>query len=334
MRTTNLTRRRGVRSTALLSAVVLAASGIFATMGTAGAVITGSAGENAQGTPNFYKDAEGLALQLCTDANVNRCEPAVDDHIGVYFAAEAGVGPLARAIYGVEAVENADNPGGPPLVSNGARLRLDGRPNTRYTIKDPWRTRTCRTNATGVGDCRFETNGNFDTVQNGYVTTFLHSAGRKGSAFVGNANLTSRVFGSPTGFNQVRITAPGGRSWTTRRFTLMGQKRDNTAMSMISTNSLQLGNGSQSTVIKRTVRYSSLGTAAARPRVSKGGQNPRAFSVQNQCGAQAPGTRCDIVVTFRPSQNANSTKRAFLRIDDNSLAAPRRVSLRGVGVRR
>jgi hypothetical protein len=334
MRTTNLTRRRGVRSTAILSAVVLAASGIFATMGTAGAAVTRGGGTNAQEVPNFYKDAQGLALQLCTDANVNRCEAPVDDHIGVYFAAEAGVGPLERAIYGVEAVQNADNPAGAPLVSNGARLRLDGRPSTRYTIKDPWRTRTCRTNALGVGDCRFETNGNFDTVQNGYVTSFLHSVGRNDAAFVGNANLTSRVFGSPTGFNRVRITAPGGRSWTTSRFSLMGQKRDNTAMSMINRESLQLGNGRTADPVQRTIKYSSFGTAGARPTVRKGGQHPAAFAVRDNCATEAPGTSCTITVTFRPAQNVNQNKSAFLRIDDNGLAAPRRVTLRGVGVRR
>ena len=46
---------------------MLAASGILATMGTASAVITGGGGENAQGTPNFYRDAQGLALELCLD---------------------------------------------------------------------------------------------------------------------------------------------------------------------------------------------------------------------------------------------------------------------------
>jgi hypothetical protein len=334
MRTTNLTRRRGVRSTALISAVVLAASGIFATMGTAGAVITSSAGENADGTPRFLRDARGMALALCTDANVNACEPAVDDHIGVYFAAEANT-PHLRANWGVEAVENGDNPGGAPLVSNGARFRLNGlRPNTRYTIKDPWGTTTVRTNASGSRDFRIETNGRIKNLSNGHVKTFLRAPQRNASAFIGSANLTSRVVGSPTGFNRVRLMGPGSRSWSTGRFTLMGEKRADTAMSMVSRKSLQLGNGSQSAVIQRSVGYSSFGTAAARPRVSKGGLNPAAFSVQNRCGSQAPGTRCSIVVTFRPSQNANSIKRAFLRIDDNGLAAPRRVSLRGVGVRR
>jgi hypothetical protein len=329
---TNLTRRRGARSTALLSAAVLVAGGIAATMATADAAVTRGGGTNAQDVPNFYRDAEGMALQLCTDANANLCEPADADHIGVYFAAEANVGPL-RAIYGIEAVQNADNPGGPPLVSNGTRLRIDARPTTRYTIRDPWGTSTCRTNRLGVGDCRFDTNGRFDSVQRGHVKTFLHTRGRQGSAFVGNANLTTRVFGSPTGFNQVRITGPG-RSWSTSQFTLMGQKRNNTAMSAISRESLTLGNGRTADAVQRTIKYSSFGTAAARPTFRKGGQNPRAFSVRESCGSEAPGTGCNVVVTFRPREHANQTRTAVLTIDDNGLAAPRRVSLRGVGVRR
>ncbi len=332
MRTTNQVRRRGARSTALLSAAVLVASGIAASMATADAAVTRGAGLNAQGAPNFYRDAQGMALQLCTAADAALCEPADPEHHGVYFAAEAAVGPL-RAIYGIEAVVNGDNPGGPPLVSNGTRIRIDARPTTRYTIKDPWGTMTCRTNRLGVGDCRFDTNGGFDSVQRGHVKTFLHTRGRQGSAFVGNANLTTRVFGSPTGFNQVRITGPG-RSWSTSQFTLMGQKRDNTAMSAINKESMTLGNGRTADAVQRTIRYSSFGTAAARPTVRKSGQNPRAFSVRETCGSEAPGTGCKIVVTFRPREHANQTRTAFLRIDDNSLAAPRRVSLKGVGVRR
>lgn len=331
MRTTTETRS-GARPTALLAAAVLAASGIAATMAGADAAVTARGGENAQGTPSYYRDAEGLALQLCTDGNANLCEPAVGDHIGVYFSAEAARGPL-RAIYGVEAVQNADNPAGDPLVSNGARFRVRGaRPNTTYTIKDPWRTTRFRTNGQGDADVRRETGGDPDTVRNGHVSTFLHAVSRRGADFIGSANLTTAVFGSPSGFNKVRMTG-GGQTLTIERFTLMGQKRDNTAMSSLNRRSLRLGNGTASAVT-RSVRYSSFGTAAARPTVRKGGTNPGAFSVRETCASQAPGSGCDIIVTFRPREHANSVRRAFLTIDDNGLAAPRRVSLTGVGVRR
>ncbi len=335
MRTITLTRRRGVRSTALLSAAVLAASGILATMGgAANGAISRGGGENASGTPNFYRDAQGLALELCLDGTPDaQCEPPADDHLGIYFAADAAAGPLS-ALYGVEAIMDTDVTPAAPIVSNGARFRFEGaKPNTRYTIKDPWRTRTCRTDGTGSADCRFETNGDFNTVRNGHITTFLRTIGPSGSAFIGNHNNVNRVTGSPTGFNKVVVTG-GGQTFSTNQFSLMGQKRDNTAMSSLSTRALQLGNGSRADAVTKKVRYSSIGTANARPTVRKGGLNPGAFSVTDNCASEAPGTFCEITVKFAPRQHANSTKRAFLTIDDNSLAAPRRVSLKGVGVRR
>jgi hypothetical protein len=322
------TRRRG--ATTLLSAAVLTVSGIAATMGSASALVTAGGGENAQGTPSFYKDAQGLALALCTDANANRCEPPVDDHVGVYFAADAAAGPLT-ALFGVEAV---NDPVDGLMVMNGARMRIEGaKANTTYTIKDPWRTSTCRTDGTGSADCRRETSGAFNTVRTGPVESFLRTVGPSSTEFIGSHVATSRVTGSPTGFNKVVMTG-GGQKWTATRFSLMGQKLADTAMSSLSTRALELGNGRSANVVTKTVRYQSIGTANARPTVRKGGANAAAFSVRDTCASQAPGSACDIMVTFRPGQNANSVKRAFLTIDDNSLAAPRKVSLKGVGVRR
>ena len=329
MRST-ITRRRGARSTALLSAAVLVASGIAATMGSANAVVTSGGGVNDRGTPGFYKDAQGLALALCTDANANRCEPAVDDHVGVYFAADAAAGPLT-AIFGIEAI---NDPVDGLMVMNGARMRIEGaKRNTLYTIKDPWRTTTCRTDGTGSADCRRETSGAFGTVRTGPVESFLRTVGPSSSEFIGSHIATSRVTGSPTGFNKVVMTG-GGQKWTTNRFSLMGQKLANKAMSSLSTRALELGTGRSATAVTKTIRYQSIGTANARPTFRKGGTNPAAFSVRDTCASQAPGSACDIMVTFKPGQHANSIKRAVLTIDDNSLAAPRRVSLKGVGVRR
>jgi hypothetical protein len=217
------------------------------------------------------------------------------------------------------------------MVLNGARFRFEGaRPNTRYTIKDPWQTTFCRTDGTGSADCRRETTGDFSTVRNGHITTFLRSVGPSAGAFIGTHTRTNRVAGSPTGFNRVVVTG-GGQRFSTNRFSLMGQKRDNTAMSALSRNALQLGNGRQTGAVSKSVRYSSIGTANARPTVRKGGKNPAAFRVSDTCASQAPGTACSITVTFRPRQHANSVKRAVLVINDNGLAAPRRVSLKGIG---
>jgi hypothetical protein len=322
-------RLRGARSTALLSATVLVASGIAATMGAANGAVVQGGGLNDQGTPGFYKDRQGMALALCTDANANRCEPAAADHVGVYFAADANAGPL-QAIYGIEAI---DDPVDGLMVSNGARFRFDGaRPNTTYTIKDPWRTSTCRTDAGGGADCRHETSGRFNTVKTGWVSAFLRTVGASSTEFIGSHVNLNRVTGSPTGFNKIVVTG-GGQRFTTNRFSLMGQKRANTAMSSLGTRALQLGNGNVGTAVSKKVRYASIGTANARPTVRKGGLNPGAFSVRDNCASEAPGTACEITVTFVPRQHRNSTKRAFLVIDDNSLAVPRKVSLTGVGLR-
>jgi hypothetical protein len=308
---------------------VLAISGLVASMGAANAVVTGGGGSNAQGTPTFYKDAQGVALELCLDGTADvQCTPPDADHVGSYFEAEATLGPW-RMIYAIEAI---NDPVDGLMVINGARFRANIPGNKTYTIKDPWGTTKCRAQ-NGVADCRHETAGGFNAVSNGHITTFLHAVSRRGSAFIGAHPLVSRVFGSPTGFNKIRITG-GGRTWTTSDFSVMGQKRADTAMSAINKRSLDLGNGRKADAITRSVRYTSFGTAAARPTIRKDGLNPGAFSVRDTCAAQAPGSACSITVKFVPRQNANSVKRAFLVIDDNGLAAPRRVSLKGVGLRR
>lgn len=331
MRNHTKIRRRGTRPAALLSLAALAATGLVASVGPANGAVTQGGGVNDQNVPSFYRDAQGLALQLCVDPNEARCEPPADGHIGVYFAADATAGPLT-AIYGVEAV--ADEVTGEPLVSNGARFRLDAaRPNTTYTIRDPWATTRCRTDATGGADCRRETSGAFGTVRNGHVKTFLRSLRGQGGLFIGNADVTGRVSGSPTGFNRLVVTG-GGRTFRTDQFSLMGEKRDNTAMSAISTRSLVMGRPRRAEPVVRNIRYASFGTANARPTVRLGGPNRGAFAVRNRCGSMAPGSACEIVVRFRPRQHVNRNVRAILTVDDNSLAAPRQVRLRGVGLRR
>ena len=333
MRTTVHTRRRRARSTALLSAAVLSIGGIVASMGAANAAVTPGGGTNAgTGVPNFYRDANGFALELCLDGTPDvQCDPPVDGVIGTYFAAGASAGPLL-AEYDVTASENADVGGGPPLVNNAARFRLSGaKPNTTYTIHDPWRISTCRTDATGDADCRHDTSGNPTSVRTGWVSTFLRTIGPSSGQFIGSHVNPNRVTGSPTGFNKVVITG-GGQKFSTNEFELQGQKRTDTAMSSLSTRSLMLGNGRQTAVVTKNVRYASIGTANALPTVRKGGLNPGAFTVQNQCASQAPGSACNIVVKFNPRQNAG-VKRAFLVIDDNGLAAPRKVTLKGVGTR-
>jgi hypothetical protein len=309
-------------------------------MGAANAVITPSGAQNGNGVPTFYKDAQGLALALCTDPGATEAACGapdagpVDGHFGVYFDAASSLGNANNPVLDAGwAIEAAQDDLGNPAVFNATRFRLNGlRPNTTYKITDPWGTKRCTTDASGGADCKFESPGGFNQVRTARISTFLRVVGRSGGEMIG-PDLAKRVTGSPTGFNKLVMTG-GGRTWSTNLFTLLGQKRAGTAMSSLNKMALELGTGRSANVVTRTIRYSSIGTAAARPTVRKGGASPGAFSVRDTCASQAPGSVCSIMVTFAPGKHANSTKRAVLTINDNGLAAPRKVSLKGIGVRR
>ena len=310
MRITKLTPRRGAKSTALLSAAVVAASAIVATMGAANAGVT--VGPNRpDGLPQYVVDGEGLAIAPC-DTNTGVCGGAFDPTDPAYWDAGGDAGPI-RLVYSVSSAAGG----------RIARFTGSGLTPGRYTIQDPWGTVNCQAPG-GRMDCRLDGRR---------ITTLLRNTSGP-AGFVGTPNAIRTFTGSPTGFNRVVITGPGGFRASTNRLAVSGKLKTNTAMSSINKRALEMGNGRKADPVSRTVRYSSFGTAAATPTVRKGGLNPGAFSVRDTCASQAPGTGCDITVTFAPRQHANSVKRAFLTIDDNSLAAPRRVSLKGVGVRR
>jgi hypothetical protein len=307
MRITKLTRRR---STALLSAAVVAVTGIVATMGASDASVRlGPTGGRADGLPAYIVDGQGVAVAPC-DTGTAICGGVFDPTDPAYWDAGGDAGPI-RLVYSVSS----------PAGGRIARFTGSALKPGRYTIKDPWGTVTC-TAPGGKMDCR---------LPGRRITTLLRSTAAP-AGFVGKPNLNRSFTGSPTGFNRVVITGPGGFQASTKRLAISGMMRDNTAMSSINKMALTLGNGRTTTAVTRTVRYSSFGTAAARPTVRKGGTNPGAFSVRDNCAAQAPGSACSITVKFVPRQNAG-VKRAFLVIDDNSMAAPRHVSLRGLGTR-
>jgi hypothetical protein len=310
MRTTNLTRRRGARSTALLSAAVLAASGIVATMGAANAGIT-IGPDRGDGLPAYIVDGQGVAVAPC-DTNTAVCGGAFDPADPAYWDAGGDAGPI-RLVYSVSS----------PAGGRIARFTGDALTPGRYTIKDPWGTVTCRAPG-GDMDCR---------LPGRRITTLLRQTTTPPGGFVGSPNVNRTFTGSPTGFNRVLITGPGNFKASTNRLAITGMMRNNTAMSAINKRAVQLGTGRQADRVTKTIRYTSFGTAAARPAVRKGGTNPGAFSVRDNCRSVAPGRACAITVTFAPRQHANSVKRAVLTINDNGMAAPRKVRLKGVGVR-
>jgi hypothetical protein len=308
MRITNLKPRR---STALLSAAVVAVSGIVATMGASNAAVT-LGPDRADGLPAYVVDGQGLAVAPC-DTNTAICGGAFDPADPAYWDAGGAAGPI-KLIYSVSS----------PAGGRIARFTGSGLAPGNYKIQDPWGSLSCPTDAAGKMDCR----------RNGRrITTLLHN-NISPAGFAGSPNINRRFTGSPRGFNRVLITGPGGFKASTNKLAISGLLRDNTAMSSIDKKALVLGNGRQATAVTRTVRYMSFGTAAARPTVRKGGTNARAFTVRDNCASQAPGSACSITVKYVPRQHVNTTSRAFLVINDNGLADPRRVSLKGVGLRR
>lgn len=325
------------RTVATVSATVLAAGALLASSVSADAVVTAGGARNADGTPGLIRDDHGLAMQLCVDAtNCEPADPAAGD-IGQYFSAEAALGPM-RAIWGLDAAfleDAAGNLTDRAAVTNAALFRAEGlRPNSRYTIKGPWGTHRCSTNVDGALDnknCLFVGGGEAGgTIGSGPVKSFLfaqiHPAG-----FLGNLTVPQRVVGSPTGFNRVTLDGPGAH-FSTNRFVLGGQMVENQPMALVGQGAenqkIRLGSKRNTRVVTKTLRYRSVGTAAANPQIRKAGRDPGAFKLtKTNCGAVAPRQSCQIQISYTPRR---ADKHAVLVITDNTLAGPRRVSLTGV----
>ncbi len=328
-------RRAVRRSSVLLSVAAMAATGAVAAGGPAGAALFQSNAESADGAPAFFRDSQGIALQLCVDACAEapvegepEPEAPAANH-SPYFMATATVGGVVDVGWELATIP-AENAAGEELetvggIENGLRIGADQgalRPNSRYRVDGPWGRHFFRTDDRGAADRRIVSGGEVGSPLNGPVQSFLRGVNANGP-MIGNPEVATLVTGSPTGFNQVTVTGPGLKA-TSKRFFLTGQKRANTAMSSVNKDALQFR--AEQRVVTKTVRFSSFGTAAATPRVRKQGTNPGAFRVQNTCGAVAPGRSCAIKVTYRPRAKLH---RAVLVIDDNSMTRPYRVRLRG-----
>ena len=327
------------RAAALLSASALAATALIATAGSAGAVVTAGGAADPEGRPGFFTDSQGIRLALCTDA-VN-CEPAdpADPLHGGYFGAEAQAGPVL-AIYGIETAEGEDaegNPNGQAIVANVSRFRADGlTPNARYTIRGPWGSQSCVTDASGQLDgdiaCGAEAGGEAGTpIGGGPVKTFLRRVSGAPAGFLGDLETAGPVTGSPTGFNRVVVRGPAGNIvGQNNLFTVTGQMAANTPMASLNTAALSMGNGRNAQPVTRNIRFSSFGTAPATPQVTKLGANPGRFAVDTSaCAAVAAGNACDIRVTYTPQNNRDASAR--LRIGTGIPGSARLVSLQGVG---
>jgi hypothetical protein len=322
------------RTAAVASAAALAATTLLAGTSADAAVVAGG-GRNADRTPVSFHDSQGLAVQMCIDARL--CEPAdaAAGDIGSYFSAEAQVGPV-RAIWGIDAAfleDAAGNLTNRPAVTNSALFRAEGlRPHARYTIEGPWGTHRCVTNADGALDnknCIFGAGGEEGgTVAQGPVESLLFPS-RAPRGFLGNLTVPQTVTGSPSGFNRVVVTGPGLTA-RANRFVLGGQLAANQPMSLLGKTALRLGSKANTRTVTKTLRLRSVGTAPVRAQIRKAGANPVAFKVTRTCGAVAPGRSCAIQVSYNPGAH---DKKAVLVINDNTLAAPRRVTLTGIAPR-
>lgn len=307
-----LTRRAGRRSTTLLSAVAVAAAGVFVAAVPAGAVITLGPPRASDGLPAYIVDEEGIAIAPCDTATpVRDCGGAFDPTDPTYWDAGGNAGPI-KVAYSVSS----------PRGGRISRFTGSALAPGRYTIKDPWGTLHCQADTQGKMDCRIGGPA--------HITTMLRATTAV-PGFIGNANVNRTFTGSPTGFNRVQITGPRNFKASTTHLAITGLMRANTAMSSINTDALTLGRPRNSAPVVRNVHYSSFGTAAAVPRVRLAGRDANAFKVRNPCRTVAPGRGCNISVAFRPRQHVNQTVKARLVVNDNGLAKRRVVKLTGVG---
>ena len=314
-----LARRPGRKPAALLSMAAIAATVLVSTAGGANAVVfRGAGGLTPDGIPVSLQDTQGVALAPC-DVAAKCGGVAFDPADATYFSSDAQVGQI-RA---VNAVTAGVAPGKPLAVAQISKYKGTGLLPGRYTIKDPWGTvNTCAADAAGNMDCRIKAKR---------ISQFLIGT-RGGAGFVGNGVANTTFTGSPTGFNKIQITGPGGFKATATHSIITGKMLAATPMSSINTTALTLGRPRNTAPVVKNVHYTSFGTAAAVPTVRLAGANATAFKVRNPCRTVAPGTGCNISVAFRPRQHVNQTVKAKLIINDNGLAAPRTVALTGVGL--
>src|SRR3954447_4814365 len=155
-RTVRSARTRGRSILAALAAVVA----VLTMTSSASAALTAVSGRDADtGFPTWYRDAGGLALQLCLDGLPNCFESRADlidahaaggDGEAFYWVADAEAGPFSLHD-ALEAAYAADGPDQEVAFQRTEiRAKNAGLPaNSVYTMTDPFGTFTCTTDATG-----------------------------------------------------------------------------------------------------------------------------------------------------------------------------------------
>src|SRR4051794_39659013 len=355
-------RRRGGR---ILAALVPALLALFVLSSSASAALT-SVGpiDPSNNFPSFYKDANGVALQICQDGLPNclagpellqDVHAAGGDAEAFYWAADATTSHFALhdALEAAYAADGADQ----EVTFQRTQLtaRAGGLPaSTKYTVTDPFGTFTCTTDVNGIilqNACRLETTpvqGDFNRALAGRMGPFLTwdtfgtPAGAPPAGYIGDNTTPHKVVGSPTGFNAFRVTGPGLAGTCTNAdgttvanceqtdlFVVQGKVQAGASAIVTPTGPVDFGNLAPRPVTK-TLTYTSTGSdpLTVTDATLRGTDAPD-FSVANGCalaGALASGSTCKIDVTFNPRANAASA--ATLTISDSS-GAPRVIQLKG-----
>ena len=191
----------------------------------------------ANGYPVWYKDGNGLRLQLNTDPNdpysgitpadlPNPSAPvSFPDNFpseSFYFSAEAemetGTGERARLVLALEAAFVNEVPApGEQIVFGRVRVRVEGLiPGAEYTVYHPYGVETFEADDEGainftedIGDMD---GGGFERAGDSRIHPFLRwdpaVAPAPPPGYIGDPNVLHRIVGSPVGRNYFRIEGP------------------------------------------------------------------------------------------------------------------------------
>ena len=309
--------------------------------------------------PTWYKDSNGLGLQLCL--GVPLCLAGTDlldvhaaggDAEAFYFAADstAGAFDLHLALEGAYAGPGADQE--QVFQRTQVSAKAGGLPkNTTYTVTDPYGSYPCTTNDVGVivaNGCRIETTPvalDFNRALGGRIDPFLTPAPGAPAApagYIGDNATAVPVTGGLNDFNAFRVVGPGLTSTCTNadgtvvpscvqsnKFILQGKLQPG-ASATLTPGSLDFGNTAAGGT--KTLTYSSTGSDPVTvSSVVLGGADAADFGVTENCTTAATGvaagSSCTVDVTYTPRAGVASS--ATLTLADTTTGSPRTVALKG-----
>jgi hypothetical protein len=303
--------------------------------------------------PESYTDAAGQTLELCLDGVDTPCGAAEgglapDEGEAFYWSAETDPialsgGGTVEAVFAVEAAFGGDA-NDIPVTFSRMRYSFNDAALGTYTVQTPWGPQSVvNDGSTNVGaDIGCDPVAppetcDFDLALTTPISTFLHQVSTT-PPFLGSGPLdvgvAGPVVGSPTGFNSVSVSGPGGTG-STSDFYITG-KLAGAAQPILAAAPLALGTqatGTAGAVQNVTVRNDGLTgstlTATGTPTIT--GPDAADFAVVGTtCVAPlAAGESCTVGVRFTPS--AAGARSATLNLPTNALVGTG-VALSGTGV--